>query len=54
MRFRRFPLLFVPPATGRVFRDVVAYLLPNQPLQRTWSSLTLRTTPLNGSVVRRL
>ena len=26
--------------------------LPNPPLQRTWSSLTLGTTPLNGKVVR--
>src|SRR6267378_264930 len=26
---------------------------PNPPLQRTWSSLTLGTTPLNGNDVRR-
>jgi hypothetical protein len=26
-------------------------MLSNPPLQRTWSSLTLGTTPLNGSIV---
>ena len=26
--------------------------LPNAPLQRTWSSLTLAATPLNGKIVR--
>jgi ATP-dependent Clp protease protease subunit len=31
--------------------DGAAQVLPNPPLQRTWSSLTLGTTPLNASAV---
>ncbi len=50
----RSPRVHVPlplPATNAGSKK--ATCLPIRPLQRTWSSLTLGTTPLNATVVSR-